>query len=388
MQVFKTYFKLLKHYKGIVILYVAIFFSVALIMSTHLSSSGEKEFEETKLDIAIIDQDNKTFGNALMEYFENSHNLTAMEYDENKIAEELYWKKLDYVLIIPKGFEESLTTKDTEKMELSSMKVPGSFDSNYFEAELDLYISKFSGLVGAGYSVSDAEQELLELQKEKAKVRVASFVNENQHDISTVFFIYIPYLFIALGMNGIGIILLRFNEKEIKDRTECGALSMQARIKGLTAAIFIFGLMLLAIVLVTVGVLSKGSIYTDVRFPYFMLNILSMLLFGLSLGFFTGTIAKDDQMINGMTNVISLVLCFLGGVFVPMEFFSDGVTKVAKFFPTYWYVVTNDAIGAMNEMSTGLFTDVLTQVGLVACYALVIFAVTVVVIFNKRKRTA
>lgn len=388
MQVFKTYFKLLKHYKGIVILYTAIFFSVALIMSGNLASKGESEFGEIKLDIAIIDQDGETIGNALKEYFGQSHNLVEMEYDEDDIGEKLYWGKIDYILIIPAGFEKSLTAGEEDKMELNSMKSPGSFTSDYFEAELSLYTSKLSGLLEAGYSVTEAEKELLALQSEKTEVEMASFVNENQNDISTMFFVFIPYLFITLGVNGIGLVLVRFNEKEIKDRTECGSLSLTARIKGLTAAILIFGLILLAAVVLVVGILSKGSIYTDVRLPYFLLNILAMLLLGLSLGFFTGTIAKDEQVVSGMTNVLSLSLCFLGGVFVPIEFFSDGVTRVAKFMPTYWYVVTNGEIGAMSSMTSDLFEKILAQTGLVVGYALVFFAITLVVISSKRKRVA
>ena len=114
----------------------------------------------------------------------------------------------------------------------------------------------------------------------------------------------------------------------------------------------------------------------------------AMLLFGLSLGFFAGTIAKNKDAINGLVNVISLALCFLGGVFVPQEFFSDSIIKVAKFFPTYWYVATNNSIGAMKELTPKLAGELVTQVGLVAGYALVVFAITVVIISNKRKRTA
>lgn len=390
MQIFKVYFKLLNHYKGIIIMFFAIFLTVALVMTGNLSSSSKKKeaFEQEKLDIVIIDQDKETFGPALKTYFGSTNSVTEMEYDEEAIQDGLYWRRIDYALIIPKGFEESLLSGEEENMELQSMRVPGMFDASYFESELDLYTSKLTALIKAGYSMEDAQTKLLDLQEEKTKVTMAEFVNENQHDACTVFFIYVPYLFIALGVNGVGIVLLRFNEKEVKARTECSSLPMKKRIASQTAAILVFGLMLLAAVLVVAGILSKGSIFTDIRFPYFLLNMAAMLLLGLSLGFLTGTIAKNMDSINGIVNVLSLALCFLGGVFVPMEFFSAGILKVAKFFPTYWYVVTNDAIGAMKTMDQELLGKVLSQVGLVACYALAIFAVTVVIVSNKRKRTA
>ena len=89
-----------------------------------------------------------------------------------------------------------------------------------------------------------------------------------------------------------------------------------------------------------------------------------------------------------MVNIVSLGLCFLGGVFVPQEFFSDTIIKAARFFPTYWYVATNETIGGMKKLDTALFGEIFSQIGLVACYALVFFAVTLVVISNRRKRRA
>ncbi|MGN0155322.1 MAG: ABC transporter permease [Lachnospiraceae bacterium] len=388
MQVFKLYFKLLKSYKGVVILYFVIFLAVALVMTKNLASEGEVAMDEMKLDIMIVDEDKKTFGKALEEYFGRQHNLVNMEYDKEKITDALYWRKLDYVLVIPEGFEESILSDEIKDMELQNMKVPGYYDAVYFESELSMYTAKLKGLLAAGYSVEEAEKQMIKLQDEKTDVTIASFVNEKQNDICTIFFAYVPYLFITLGMNGIGLILIVFNEQKVKDRMECSCTTMKERIAGLTGGIIVFGLIMLAIVVVAAGILSKGSIFTDNRFPYFLVNMAAMMLFGLSLGFFTGTVAKNRDAVNGLVNVISLTLCFLGGVFVPQEFFSETILKVAKFFPTYWYVVTNNSIGAMKELTPKLTSDIVTQVGLVAGYALVVFAITIVIITNKRKRVA
>lgn len=387
MQVFELYFKLLNHYKGIVIMYLSIFLGLALAMSAVLSAdSGEDTFEAEKLDIAIIDRDGATLGDALKDYFGESNHLVDIEDDEDAILNELYWRQVDYVLIIPEGFEASLLSDDTEKMALQSIQVPGDFDADYFEAELDLYTSKLSALLSAGMSMSEAQQEIVKLRQKETQVTMASFVNENQNDRCTTFFVYVPYLFMALGIHGVGMILLRLNEKEVKARMECGALPVRNRIIGLTGAMLLYGLMLLLIVLLVVGILSGGSIYTDSRFPYFLLNMTAMLLLGLSLGFLTGTVAKSEAVVIGVVNVVSIAFCFLGGIFVPLEFFSEGVCKVARFVPTYWYVVTNTTIGAMKEVSSEFLRQVLSQTGLVACYALAIFAVTVLIISGRRKR--
>lgn len=392
MQVFKTYFRLLNSYKGIIMMYFGIFIAVALVMTANTgggqAADSEAAKETEKLDIAIIDRDHGTMGSALKEYFGESHNLQEIEYDEKKIADELYWRKIDYVLVIPEGWEESLLNDGIEKKSFESMKVPGMFDADYFEAELALYTQKLTGLLAAGYSIEEAQEELCSLQSHRTEAHFASFVNKNQNDACTRFFIYAPYLFIALGMNGVGIILLRFNAKDVKDRMECGAMTMKERVAGMTAGILAFGLIMLAAVLIIAGILSGGRIYTDLRFPFFLLNLFSMLILGLSLGFFTGTVAGSGNAVNGLVNIVSIGVCFLGGVFVPQEFFSDAIIKVAKFFPTYWYVVTNETIGEMKQLGSGFVAEIFSQVGLVFGYALVIFAITLVVISNKRRRSA
>jgi len=389
MQVFNLFFKLLKSNKGVIIMYFAIFLTVALVISDAQSVDGNNDQEKMKeeiLTITIIDEDKETFGKGLTKYFSEGNKILEMEYDEDAILDKLYWRKLDYALVIPKGFEKSLLDEDIEDMELKCMKVPGYFDASFFESELSMYTAKLTSLLKAGYSMEEAQQELFDLQDEKTKVEVANFINENQNDRTTMFLLYVPYLFITLGMNGIGIILLTLNAPLVKARMECSSTTLKTKMTGLIGGIVLYGVLLMAAVMIVVAILSKGSIFTDARLPYFLLNMFAMLLFSLSLGFFTGTISKNHDVVNGLVNVLSIGLCFLGGVFVPYEFFGEAVLKVARFVPTYWYAVNNMSIGAMTEMTPEFAKEIFWQTGLIAGYALVIFAVTIVVIANKRKK--
>ena len=386
MRVFKTYFLILNRYKGTVFLYFAVFLSLTLIMAKVNGADTEKAFEQKRLDVAIVDKDRGSFSEAVEEYFGSYNNITTIKYDEDKITDALYWKKLDYVLVIPDGFSKEL--ENGKWMDLSCMKVPGYFDSVYFESELQMYLQKLQILMHNGYTMEGAQKELMEVQKQEAKVTLASFVNEKQGDINTHFFLYVPYLFIAVGVAGIGLVLLRLNDREVKERTECGALPMRNRIGGMVAAIAVFGILLYALVLIIDVILSKGSILHDMRLPWFLLNVFAMLLFGMSLGFFAGMVAKNVDAMNAIVNVVSLVLCFLGGIFVPREFFGGGIGKIAKLVPTYWYVVNNEEIGQMTKATSAFVKNMLIQSGIVVAYAVVFFAVTLVIISARRKRTA
>lgn len=386
MQVFKTYFLLLKSYRGVVILYTSIFLGVAIVMTNATAGDGEEVFVAERLDVGVIDRDHGSIAKGLMEYFADEHDLKELKDQEDAILNELYWRKVDYVLVIPEGYEESLTDTDGKNMDLECMKVPGSFESSFFESELSLYLSKLTGLLESGETLSEAFSTMQDIQEEKAEVSMADFVNENQGDKTTAFFMFAPYFFITLGISGVGLILLSFNQKDVKDRMECSSTTLKSRIGGMAAAIFVFGAILLILVLAAAAAITGGECLTDQRLPYFVLNMLSVLLFSMSLGFLSGTIAKNNDALNGINNVVSLALCFLGGIFVPQEFFGEGVLRVAKFFPTYWYVKTNATISSMASMNDALQKEIMGQVLLVVVYAVAIFAVTTVVISAKRKR--
>ncbi|MGB4237507.1 MAG: ABC transporter permease, partial [Bacillota bacterium] len=78
----------------------------------------------------------------------------------------------------------------------------------------------------------------------------------------------------------------------------------------------------------------------------------------------------------GATNVIALGMSLLGGVFVPQSIMSKSVLAVAKFLPSYWYVLANNGISELSatfgDYLRPVFGSMLVQLG----FALAIFAVT------------
>ncbi|MFA6309763.1 MAG: ABC transporter permease, partial [Clostridia bacterium] len=76
---------------------------------------------------------------------------------------------------------------------------------------------------------------------------------------------------------------------------------------------------------------------------YMVINALIFTFVCLSIGFIIGTFIKSRNAQSAIANVLTLGLCFIGGVFVPQEFLGGTVQSIARFTPTYWYVkVIND----------------------------------------------
>ncbi len=388
MQVFRLFYKLLKANRKMIVIYFIVFIAMVVVL-TKLQYSGEetKGFVADKLDIGIVDEDEGVYSKAIQEYFESKHNIRLIENDQEKIMDELYWLALDYVLVIPEGFSDSLINPDVETKELSNIKVPGSFSSSMFESELTMYNEKLSVLLDSGYSFEDATRVLMDNHEKVVTVNLASFVNQNQNDVVKGIFIYFPYLFGAVSVISIGVIMLKINEQEVKDRTECSCTPLRNRTLGMVAGVFVFSILIYAVALLIACILSGGKVFHDERMPYFMLNLLAMLVFFIGLSYLVGTISKNIEGLNGLVNVLSLSLCFLGGVFVPQEVMGEAVLKVARFIPTFWYIKNNNMIAAMTKATGQFMNTLLLQAGIMVVSGIAVFVLGVVISNAKRKRT-
>ena len=90
-----------------------------------------------------------------------------------------------------------------------------------------------------------------------------------------------------------------------------------------------------------------------------MANSLCCILVALSLGYLSGLLANSPGAVNGINNILSLGLCFLGGIFVPLEMLGSGVQKISRFLPTYWYSVINGILGDYGTITPKLRETIL-----------------------------
>ncbi len=384
MQVFKLFFKMLRSNFKLLMIYFGVFMGMITILVNLQYSKVQTGYSQDRLNLAVIDEDKSLYSRAFMEYFGAKHNVTETENNEKEIAEGLYWRDYDYVVVIPKGFSDSLV-KDTP-MELKKMEVPGSFSSGYFEADFNMFNQKLITLLECDMTMEEAIDEIMKLREVTPSVQMASFINKSQGDTITGVYNHMPYFFIAVGIAAISLVLHSINQREVKDRTECSPATIVSRNIGLVAGVIVMGLIMQVIGIVLAAVFSGGKVFTDSRLPYFMINSVCVMVFSLSLGYFAGMIAKSDAAMNGLINVFSLTLCFMGGVFVPPAVFGDKVKAVCRFVPTYWYTTNNDMIGKMVEADSN-FIGTLTKncVGMLLA-GMAVFTITLVFVSAKRKR--
>ena len=100
----------------------------------------------------------------------------------------------------------------------------------------------------------------------------------------------------------------------------------------ISMAIMILGIFLIGIVI------YKGEYIYQIPMMKYIINAGAFSFSLLGLSFLISSFAKSSFGIDSMSNLISLGMGFISGVFVPPYLLSEGTLNIAKFFPAYYYV--------------------------------------------------
>ena len=91
-------------------------------------------------------------------------------------------------------------------------------------------------------------------------------------------------------------------------------------------------------------------------------------------------------MLSGVSNIVSLGMCFLSGVFVPMSIMDKKVLQIAQFLPAYWYENVNETLSQYHIISGDVAVDVWKSMGIQIVFALAFLAMILAVSKYKRQR--
>ena len=99
-----------------------------------------------------------------------------------------------------------------------------------------------------------------------------------------------------------------------------------------------------------------------------------MILFGAvcaGTAMLMGTLFKNDQQAGGVGVILGLGVAALGGCMIPIEFFSDTMTKVAHITPHAWAL---DAF-AILVREDGTIADITLELAVLAAFAVVLITI-------------
>lgn len=372
MIVFKTILKILNKLKGLIILYTVMLISVTLVNQT---SDNVDSFEEVKPSVIIVNNDKSKNGvtNHFIKYLENHMEVKDIDTgNEEKIDDALFYRDVSLVVYIPDDFGEDLLDSKDVSVEY---KISGDKGSSYGKMLVQNYFDSFN-IYNNYYDGDELFDRLDNALNLDVNVEVKSKLDTNSLSRMARFFNFLNYAILAGCVYSISMILASLKSENVRKRTIVSSYDYKKynRIVLGACSIVIIGMWLLYMIL---ALIIFKDLFISMNGLWYVINSFVFSLCSLCIGFLIGNITQNKGAISGIVNVVSLGSSFLCGCFVPFEFMPDYVIKIAHIFPTYYFVINNEALKVMDNFSLSSVSPLILNMGIV-----LIFGVCFVIITN------
>lgn len=372
MTVFNAFFKVAKKYIGNFIMYTCIFLGVTYVMTNMQEKNPIESYSATECKVAIFNHSDDALAGYLVDYVDEHHDIVDIDEDLQSIRDEMYIRRVHYVITIPENFAETL--------ELEVYKMPGSFASMFLDMSLNSFISTYSGYIAGGMEPADAYTNTVETVNKECSVTLNSESKATTYTDEHYFFNFMPYVLLCVICLGVAPILITFNKTEVKNRMLCSGISLSKRNLQLAMGCMIYTIAVVAVYVIVAAVMF-GNVILTTEGVLRVLNTLTYAMVCISLTFLLSTLTQKNNVVNMFVNAVGLGTSFLCGVFVPRELLGKGVASIGRFFPAYWYVNVEEAV---SSLSSSVTNDIILGYAVQLLFA-VAFMTLALVIGNRRK---
>ena len=134
MTTFNTFWKIVKKYKGTIILYTVILIAFAGINIKN--NDITKTFESELPDIAIVNKDeNKSLTNNLINYLDKNTKIRNIK--EKDLEDALFYRDISYIIYIPENYTNDLLNNKNKEI---NIKTNNNYDASLSELILTRYL--------------------------------------------------------------------------------------------------------------------------------------------------------------------------------------------------------------------------------------------------------
>lgn len=386
MQVFKLCMQILKKNLPIMLVYVFVFVLVSLIMAANMSKELEMitAFNPSKTNIAFISEETSPLIDGFKEELGHIANFVELPDETDALQDALFFRKVSYILRVPKGFTESFMKG--ENVQLEKTAVPDSFSNTYIDLCIDKYFNTARLYVNTIEGIT--EQELGEhLKADMAENTVVTMKTSEKKaaDLSNAnsFFNYLSYSLLSIIILGMGALMLVFNRRDLKLRNSCSPVSTTSINLQFILANLVFTIGAWAIMIGLCLAVNAKNIFNP-NMVYLILNSLVFSFCCAGISYLIGNLLKSGEAIPAVCNVVALGFSFISGAFVPQELLGTTVLKIASLTPAYWFVKANNAIVGLTQFDFPSLKPVLSDMLIVLCFTAAFFAVALVA--GKKRR--
>lgn len=383
MQVFKLYLKIIKKNLPGIMVYLGIFLFIVVLITTITRDTSSTTFEQSKVKIAYINEDiENPLINGFKDYLKDYVKFVEIEETEEGMRDALFFRVVEYIVIIPDGFVEGF--ENDNPMKLKKLAVSDSTSAAYIDMAIENYFNTAENYIK---NTDISSEEIVDYVKEDLDVSTKTNISVKKVEDNGAlkfYFNYCSYALTAVLIIAISSIMLSLGNIHIKRRNRVSPIPIgKSQFQQVLGLFFI--VLLIDLLLIFVGLFFRGGA-DDFVFGLLSMNLLSLSIAILSIAYLVGTTIRNREAANGIANILSLGFAFLSGVFVPKELLGETALQIGKFTPTYWFVMANDFIFNLSNYSFDNLSNILISMVVQLGFGVAFFAMALVI--NKKNRTS
>lgn len=379
MIVFSTFWRIVKKYKGTILLYTVMLIMFGGINLT--SNSTNDMFTPTKPNIFIVNKDsNMGLTKNLINYLKKNTNVVSLEDDEEKINDALFYRDISYVIYIPKNYSKDVLDKKDVTIDIKSSK---DYTSSLTEMMLDKYLNVQSNLV----NIINNQDELVNMINNTLDVNnevvVSSKLDNSYLNRVSRYFNFGSYSLLAVIIFIVTLVINSFKENTINKRIIVSSFNYKKHNSLLMLSSFVYSLIVWVLFsLLSVILLGKDMI--SLRGILYFVNTFMFVMPTLSFGILISTLVNNKDSIGGIVNVVGLGSAFLCGAFIPTEYLPKIVLSIAHVFPAYYFIDSNNLLSSMEIINFSNLIPVFINYFVLIIFMLIFIAVNNYVLKKKR----
>ena len=378
MTVFNTFWKVVKKYKGTIILY-----TVMLIIFGTINISTNKnthEFTNSKPDIFIVNEDtNIGITKNLIDYMSSNSNIVKIK--KESIDDAIFYRDISYVIYIPKGYRKAIL--DGKDVELD-IKSSGDYNASLAQMLLSRYLKVQS--IYKNYI--DTEDELINLinnnLSQKTNIEILSKVDTTESSNLTKYFNFASYSIMAVVIYIVCLVLTSFKENSVNKRIIISSMNYRKHNKLILLSSFVYSLIIWILYCILGSVLLKTNMF-NIRGLIYVLNLFLFTFSSLTLALLISNLINNKNAVNGIVNVVALGSAFICGAFVPVQYLPENVLKFAHIFPSYWYINSNELLSSIDIINTNSLRPIFINMIVIIAFSMLFIVLNNIVSSKKRK---
>lgn len=378
MIVFKAFLKILNKNKFIVILYTVILFSVAMINMN--SNNKNTNFVASKPDVLIVNYDeNKGITKGLIKYITDKSNIINLKNNEEAINDALFYRDINYVIYIPKDYNKNFMEGKNPKIDV---KTSGDYLSSLAERSLSNYIKLANIYLKSTKNEDEIVSKVNESLLKECETQIVSKLDTDKLTKATFYYNFLNYNILACSIYVICIVLSSFNDLKIRRRIIISSINYKKFNRELILSTILYSFIIWSIY-VLLSIYLAGKIMFSNQGMIYILNSFIFTICATTIAMLIGNIILNKNIVSPIVNVIALGSSFLCGSFIPMQFLSKGVIKIAHILHSYYYIKTNEILKTLEIFSFNEIKPILINMLIMLVFSIIFIILTNIISKNK-----